>query len=71
MLLCEEAPSINSGTLHTARNRSLDRLDLFVECPSFGFEKFPDMLCMKRVYRDKAALFHWSETRNKDRFSSR
>ena len=29
------------------------------------------MPCMKRVYRDKKALFHWSAARNKERFSSR
>ena len=32
---------------------------------------FPDMPCMKRVYRDKKASFHWSAARNKERFSSR
>ena len=32
---------------------------------------FPDMPCMKRVYRDKIASFHWSAARNKERFSSR
>ena len=29
------------------------------------------MPCMKRVYRDKKASFHWSAARNKERFSSR
>ena len=33
--------------------------------------KFPDMPCMKRVYRDKRASVHWSAARNKERFSSR
>ena len=32
---------------------------------------FPDMPCMKRVYRDKKASVHWSAARNKERFSSR
>ena len=32
---------------------------------------FPDMPCMKRVYRDEKALFHWSAARNKERFSPR
>ena len=32
---------------------------------------FPDMPCMKRVYRDKTASFHWSAARNKERVSSR
>ena len=29
------------------------------------------MTCMKRVYRDKKASFHWSAARKKERFSSR
>ena len=32
---------------------------------------FPDMPCMKRVYRDKKASVHWSAARKKPRFSSR
>ena len=32
---------------------------------------FPDMPCMKRVYKEKKASFHWSAARNKERFSSR
>ena len=32
---------------------------------------FPDMPCMKRVYRDKKASVHWSVARDKERFSSR
>ena len=28
-------------------------------------DKFPDMPCMKRVYRDKKAAFHLSAARNK------
>ena len=32
---------------------------------------FPDMPCMKRVYKDKKASFHWSAARKKARFSSR
>ena len=32
---------------------------------------FPDMPCMKRVYRDKKASVHWSAARKKERFSSR
>ena len=32
---------------------------------------FQDMPCMKRVYRDKKASFHWSAARKKKRFSSR
>ena len=32
--------------------------------------RFPDMPCMKRVYRDKASV-HWSAARNKERSSSR
>ena len=32
---------------------------------------FPDMPCMKRVYRDKKASVYWSAARNKERFSSR
>ena len=31
---------------------------------------FPEILCMKRVYRDNASV-HWSAARNKERFSSR
>ena len=38
----------------------------------YGFQSFfPDMPCMKRVYRDRKASFHWSAARNKERFSSR
>ena len=40
-----------------------------VVCPGFGFDRFPDMPCMKRVYRDKKATFHWSAARKKERFS--
>ena len=32
---------------------------------------FPDMPCMKRVFRDKKAFIHWSAARKKERFSSR
>ena len=32
---------------------------------------FPDMPCMRRVYRDKLASVHWSAARKKERFSSR
>ena len=32
---------------------------------------FPDMPCMKRLYRDKKASFHWSAAKNKECFSSR
>ena len=39
--------------------------------PSFGFDKFPDMPCMKRVYTDKKASFHWSAARKKERSSTR
>ena len=37
----------------------------------FVVKKFPDMPCMKRVYRDEKAFFHWSAARNKERFSPR
>ena len=33
--------------------------------------ELPDMSCMKKVYTDKKALFHWSAARKKERFSSR
>ena len=39
--------------------------------PSSSSSSFPDMPCMKRVYRDEKALFHWSAARNKERFSPR
>ena len=32
---------------------------------------FPDMHCMRRVYRDKKASVHWSAARKKERFSYR
>ena len=32
---------------------------------------FPDMPCMKRVYKDKKAPVHWSAAMKKERFSSR
>ena len=32
---------------------------------------FPDMPCMKRVYKHKKAPVHQSAARNKERFSSR
>ena len=32
---------------------------------------FPDMPCMKRVYRDKLASVHWSAARNEERSRSR
>ena len=32
---------------------------------------FPDMPCVKRVYRDSKASVHWSAARNEERFSSR
>ena len=31
---------------------------------------FPDMPCMKKVYRDKKASVHWSAARNEERASS-
>ena len=31
----------------------------------------PDMLCMKRVYKDKTATARWSAATYKERFSSR
>ena len=31
---------------------------------------FPDMPCMKKVYKDKKASVHWSAAKNKERFSS-
>ena len=37
--------------------------------PTLG-SKFPNRPCMKRVYRDKKASFHWSAAMNKERFSS-
>ena len=40
-------------------------------CSGFGFCIFPDMPCMKRVYRDKKAALHWSAARTKERSSSR
>ena len=39
--------------------------------PSALFEFFPDMPCMKRVYRDKKASVHWSGARNEERSHSR
>ena len=59
--------------------RRAPRPDPPVVCPGFGFDKFierfsiafPDMPCMKRVYKDKKASVHWSAARNKERFSSR
>ena len=33
--------------------------------------KFPDMPCMKRVYKDKYSSVHWSAARNEERPSSR
>ena len=42
--------------------------------PRFGFDTFevyPDMPCMKRVYRDKNATVHWSAIRNDERPWSR
>ena len=39
-------------------------------CLLFLRFKFPDMPCMKRVYRDKKASVHWSAARTKERFSS-
>ena len=39
--------------------------------PVFITSSFPDMPCMKRVYMDKNASFHWSAARNKARFSFR
>ena len=35
------------------------------------FVLFPDMPCMKRVYRDKKASAHWSAARNEERSRSR
>ena len=32
---------------------------------------FPDIPCMKNVYRDKKASVHWPAARKKERFSSR
>ena len=32
---------------------------------------FSEMLCMKRVYRDKQASIYWSAARNEERFSFR
>ena len=45
-------------------------IPLFVLAKSRA-EVFPDMLCMRRVYRDKKASAHWSAAKNKERFSSR
>ena len=36
-----------------------------------SMKKFPDMPCVKRVYRNKKTSFHWSAARKKERFSSR
>ena len=46
------------------------RLRICIEenCPE---RFFPDMPCMKKIYRDKNASVHWSAARNKERFSSR
>ena len=33
--------------------------------------RFPDMPCMKKVYKDKNATVHWSAARNEERVSSR
>ena len=37
---------------------------------NYYFMLFPDILCMKRVYRNKTASFHYSAAKNKERFSS-
>ena len=73
----EGAPSNESNGGGPPRPFSLPHTSPF--CPeSFEFwvdwfleSLFPDMPCMKRVYRDKKASFHWSAARNKERFSSR
>ena len=45
---------------------------LFCICKPFLFKAcFPDMPCVKRVYRDKKASVHRSAARNKERFSYR
>ena len=36
-----------------AARRALGRADPPVVCPGFGPGKFPDMLCMKKIYKDK------------------
>ena len=74
----------NVGTLfcraspRPAFRRAPCRPDAPVVCPGFGLDRFwtrqaifPDMLCMRRVYRDKKASAHWSAAKNKERFSSR
>ena len=57
------APSVNIGF----------RLFVLLESRSGDLSSmlFPDMPCMKKVYRDKKASVHWSAARKKERFSSR
>ena len=50
--------------------RRAPRRDPPVVCLGLGFDRFRDMPCMKRVYRDKKASVHWSAARKKERFSS-
>ena len=63
----------NVGTLfcpaspRPAVRRAPRRIDLPVVCPGLGLDKFPNMPCMKKAYRDKWASIHWSEGRNEER----
>ena len=42
------------------------------ECGLVGIRQiFPDMPCMKRVYRDNKASVHWSTASNEERSQSR
>ena len=52
----------------TGRHCSLDCWIASFFCFLF---MFPDIPCMKRVYKEKKASFNWSAARNKERFSSR
>ena len=37
----------------------------------YNVHKFLNMPCMKKVYKDKTAMVHWSVARNEERPSSR
>ena len=71
--LTRREPTVQLRTNPELRIRPQFKLPDWLLLASCSFEGlfFPDMPCMKRVYRDKQALFHCSAARNKAHFSSR
>ena len=68
--LRSSAPKVEEPPMYDFRLRRMGRRSDRTQGGG-GMLFFPDMPCMKKVYRDKKASVHWSAARNEERPSSR